>query len=195
MSYHGMVVRRRVAPGHEMLELTLDVGQERRCAEPEQICPQPAGAELFLHQDEPVEGLFGLADPTRRLEPDGVSGALVVVADLPRHDHPDGEGRVHRLFAGGRLDEVGAGHHGDRKSTRLNSSHGYISYAVFCLKKKKTNHVRHLSSNSRRASMNQSSEKSVTSFSHTTSTTTMVSHTCITTRRSPTAKLMTFITY
>src|SRR5256884_2971169 len=39
-----------------------------------------------------------------------------------------------------------AGHHGasratqsdgtDRKSTRLNSSHGYISYAVFCLKKK-----------------------------------------------------------
>src|SRR5687768_17924250 len=31
------------------------------------------------------------------------------------------------------------GHHRevDRKSTRLNSSHGYISYAVFCLKKKK----------------------------------------------------------
>src|SRR2546422_11577725 len=32
---------------------------------------------------------------------------------------------------------------GDRKSTRLNSSHGYISYAVFCLKKKK----KHYSSN------------------------------------------------
>src|SRR2546422_1993369 len=31
--------------------------------------------------------------------------------------------------------EGGAGE--DRKSTRLNSSHGYISYAVFCLKKKK----------------------------------------------------------
>src|SRR2546429_3536083 len=28
----------------------------------------------------------------------------------------------------------------DRKSTRLNSSHGYISYAVFCLKKKKFHH-------------------------------------------------------
>src|SRR2546422_7204883 len=28
-------------------------------------------------------------------------------------------------------------HYIDRKSTRLNSSHGYISYAVFCLKKKK----------------------------------------------------------
>src|SRR2546429_5266819 len=28
----------------------------------------------------------------------------------------------------------------DRKSTRLNSSHGYISYAVFCLKKKKTSY-------------------------------------------------------
>src|SRR2546429_4581878 len=30
--------------------------------------------------------------------------------------------------------------HPDRKSTRLNSSHGYISYAVFCLKKKKVTH-------------------------------------------------------
>src|SRR2546422_1978527 len=29
----------------------------------------------------------------------------------------------------------------DRKSTRLNSSHGYISYAVFCLKKKKLRHA------------------------------------------------------
>src|SRR3989449_4578792 len=29
----------------------------------------------------------------------------------------------------------------DRKSTRLNSSHGYISYAVFCLKKKKRIHA------------------------------------------------------
>src|SRR2546429_3471818 len=32
----------------------------------------------------------------------------------------------------------------DRKSTRLNSSHGYISYAVFCLKKKKKLHHRKL---------------------------------------------------
>src|SRR2546429_3023498 len=31
----------------------------------------------------------------------------------------------------------------DRKSTRLNSSHGYISYAVFCLKKKKKTHLVH----------------------------------------------------
>src|SRR2546429_2012048 len=29
----------------------------------------------------------------------------------------------------------------DRKSTRLNSSHGYISYAVFCLKKKKNRYT------------------------------------------------------
>src|SRR5687768_17920911 len=33
--------------------------------------------------------------------------------------------------------DVGGDHALDRKSTRLNSSHGYISYAVFCLKKKK----------------------------------------------------------
>src|SRR2546422_7464748 len=32
-------------------------------------------------------------------------------------------------------------HRTDRKSTRLNSSHGYISYAVFCLKKKNKNNM------------------------------------------------------
>src|SRR6266436_9357921 len=37
----------------------------------------------------------------------------------------------------------------DRKSTRLNSSHGYISYAVFCLKKKKISlHSSYLSTKS-----------------------------------------------
>src|SRR5438132_9486374 len=35
------------------------------------------------------------------------------------------------------LDRVGARAQEDRKSTRLNSSHTVISYAVFCLKKKK----------------------------------------------------------
>src|SRR3712207_7530696 len=51
-----------------------------------------------------------------------------------------GEGPVRRLVeaAGGWI-QVGlpeAVHVGDRKSTRLNSSHANISYAVFCLKKK-----------------------------------------------------------
>src|SRR2546427_4961100 len=39
----------------------------------------------------------------------------------------------------GRLPWCQAGRFGDRKSTRLNSSHSQISYAVFCLKKKKKN--------------------------------------------------------
>src|SRR5438270_11258062 len=47
--------------------------------------------------------------------------AMVVIAGRP---DPHG----HRLRGGG----------ADRKSTRLNSSHSQISYAVFCLKKKKT---------------------------------------------------------
>src|SRR2546430_7729138 len=36
------------------------------------------------------------------------------------------------------LDRLSLGERQDRKSTRLNSSHSQISYAVFCLKKKKT---------------------------------------------------------
>src|SRR2546429_4107445 len=41
-----------------------------------------------------------------------------------------------------------AGPASDRKSTRLNSSHGYISYAVFCLKKKKKTTIQEKQSNS-----------------------------------------------
>src|SRR3712207_6849046 len=47
---------------------------------------------------------------------------------------PDGEGRVPRSRRHGLSD----GPPPDRKSTRLNSSHANISYAVFCLKKKNT---------------------------------------------------------
>src|SRR3989304_23226 len=43
--------------------------------------------------------------------------------------------RCHPAAVAGRTDRT----FGDRKSTRLNSSHGYISYAVFCLKKTKQN--------------------------------------------------------
>src|SRR2546422_7097568 len=55
------------------------------------------------------------------------------------------EDAVHLLHCiGGRgIDGFGdVGHGLDRKSTRLNSSHGYISYAVFCLKKKNFNESR-----------------------------------------------------
>src|SRR5688572_31997988 len=41
-----------------------------------------------------------------------------------------------------RLQPVGQPRRPDRKSTRLNSSHSQISYAVFCLKKKKKNKTR-----------------------------------------------------
>src|SRR3989449_11133719 len=45
--------------------------------------------------------------------------------------------QVERRRARAAVDPEGELLDGDRKSTRLNSSHGYISYAVFCLKKKK----------------------------------------------------------
>src|SRR2546430_6869032 len=47
------------------------------------------------------------------------------------------EYEVERLARDAKLMELGGG---DRKSTRLNSSHSQISYAVFCLKKKKDKH-------------------------------------------------------
>src|SRR2546430_17707442 len=57
--------------------------------------------------------------------------ALPIFADGRRWNHPH-----HALFAA-RMDRSAFGAQ-DRKSTRLNSSHSQISYAVFCLKKKKT---------------------------------------------------------
>src|SRR3712207_9095573 len=47
---------------------------------------------------------------------------------------------VHRGVVGARRVDRDAGDE-DRKSTRLNSSHANISYAVFCLKKKKTHKI------------------------------------------------------
>src|SRR3989449_7870567 len=92
-------------------------------------------------------------------------GALRASARQLAEEHPDTPGA--RLFLGLTLAQVGDldgasreykesarlapddpfphYFHGqaDRKSTRLNSSHGYISYAVFCLKKKKTTRSHH----------------------------------------------------
>src|SRR2546429_4044099 len=60
--------------------------------------------------------------------------ALPIWSDDPLH-RPAGGGRGPGACARVRVPRE------DRKSTRLNSSHGYISYAVFCLKKKKKPHL------------------------------------------------------
>src|SRR5687768_17636336 len=68
----------------------------------------------------------------------GVDGhehdALRAAIGIQVVDHRLGDGEDHPRRDRDRL-SLAVGQ--DRKSTRLNSSHGYISYAVFCLKKKK----------------------------------------------------------
>src|SRR2546429_1437878 len=76
---------------------------------------------LFRSQDQARVAAFGIPLPA-------LAAAIHLV--LPP---PDG-----RVFAGAdAAPEILRLLPRDRKSTRLNSSHGYISYAVFCLKKKK----------------------------------------------------------
>src|SRR3712207_9068605 len=65
----------------------------------------------------------------RHAEPDRAGG------DLPA---ARGAARPLHVRHPGRLPQPGRGGAEDRKSTRLNSSHANISYAVFCLKKKKS---------------------------------------------------------
>src|SRR2546422_6812796 len=84
---------------------------------------------LSLHDALPISRRPRLLDqspllPTDRRAPFHLQPGGVVA---PEHGHPLQRGH----------DGAGVGRDGDRKSTRLNSSHGYISYAVFCLKKKK----------------------------------------------------------
>src|SRR3712207_7904722 len=74
---------------------------------------------LARHEDPEVErDPEALAEHQKQQQPHDVHG---------RGDEHDGEGL-----------ERPAGQRADRKSTRLNSSHANISYAVFCLKKKNT---------------------------------------------------------
>src|SRR3712207_7914481 len=88
---------------------------------------RPPRSTLFpyttLFRSDVGGGERGPRDLDHRAEQPGHLAALAL-EDLGEHPQ--------RLLAD-RLELL----HGDRKSTRLNSSHANISYAVFCLKKKK----------------------------------------------------------
>src|SRR5690349_22180916 len=95
---------------------------------------RPPRSTLF-----PYTTLFRSLVAEQRVEQlGGLAEALVDLADA--HEDPAGEQR-----GVDDRDDVLADHDGasaeDRKSTRLNSSHVEISYAVFCLKKKKKTKV------------------------------------------------------
>src|SRR3982075_1423559 len=95
MSHHGMTVRRRIAPGDEMLQLSLDVGEQRARPEAEEIGLQPAVAELVLHEVEILERVLGRTDPAGRLVAYGVARLLEILADHPHHDEAERQRRVH----------------------------------------------------------------------------------------------------
>src|SRR3712207_7080486 len=76
---------------------------------------------LFRSNDDYVEGFIAA---NRRKEMKNVLGMLFADPDLVNRQ------LIQDVMKFKRMD-------GDRKSTRLNSSHANISYAVFCLKKKK----------------------------------------------------------
>src|SRR5687768_18344248 len=80
---------------------------------------------LSLHDALPIFG----DDADGRAGPTGEA--------LPGHGHPGGTDDHHDGPADDLEHRRPRDAARDRKSTRLNSSHGYISYAVFCLKKKR----------------------------------------------------------
>src|SRR2546427_5326546 len=97
---------------------------------------RPPRSTLF-----PYTTLFRSSCARRPRRRDSEAEDLAGVQDVLRIQRLlDGAHHLHRAVAGFLAQEVhqaGAGSEEDRKSTRLNSSHSQISYAVFCLKKKK----------------------------------------------------------
>src|SRR5258707_6726341 len=74
---------------------------------------------------------------------DRTSGLRSAVGEVEARDpvlDGDGDGKLHRLVDHDAVAVENGIASYDRKSTRLNSSHANISYAVFCLEKKKTSH-------------------------------------------------------
>src|SRR5688572_32283904 len=67
-----------------------------------------------------------------------VSATAMQVAVEGKLQRPATIPGVHWIQSPGLMRRLTVGFNADRKSTRLNSSHSQISYAVFCLKKKKT---------------------------------------------------------
>src|SRR2546427_3807838 len=83
--------------------------------------------------------------PTRRssdlVDQEGADATVVENRAASRGSSPDEEDMkdMIALIAGAGMRAIMSFMSSDRKSTRLNSSHSQISYAVFCLKKKKKN--------------------------------------------------------
>src|SRR5699024_12515678 len=108
-------------------------------------CPSPLHIPLtLLHSPRPLppSPLIHHPTPTPYLYPLSLHDALPIFRLCPHPHRPPGPGERRALGqplplrrGGGEADL--REQHPDRKSTRLNSSHVSISYAVFCLKKKK----------------------------------------------------------
>src|SRR2546422_2419751 len=85
---------------------------------------------LSLHDALPISSLSGVW-PRRSTAPRDSRSTWTRSTDERPRTSRGSFGRWPRTL------RISVGPRPDRKSTRLNSSHGYISYAVFCLKKKK----------------------------------------------------------
>src|SRR4051812_30772891 len=113
---HWHAMAGRIPAGHEMLELSLDVSEERTRADTKEIGPQPSIAELVLHQVHVLEDVLGAANSTCRLEANGITRLLLVLADHTRHHQRERERRIDALLSCRRLDEVRASLHRDDAS-------------------------------------------------------------------------------
>src|SRR2546422_7660387 len=128
-----------------LLVRVLDVSDARMGGDAILVTDSAAGRARHVLIDASDRGQTVVA----RLAAFRVDTLALVILSHPHADHYGGLSAVLRRFPVRRFVYGGTPRTAvDRKSTRLNSSHGYISYAVFCLKKKKTQQLAELCCNS-----------------------------------------------
>src|SRR2546427_6885008 len=117
-------------PGKELF--AEQVRQQQRLEQPRHWIVRGKDSQHERRPERPKVAAHRQAPPQDLHNRDGKVGAL------PDPTDAGASMRFGDLSAASELpEEVGKIHARDRKSTRLNSSHSQISYAVFCLKKKK----------------------------------------------------------
>mgnify|MGYP002526757614 CR=1 FL=1 len=128
---------------HTMYDMTVDLPDSLRGSFG---CPVPGLEHKLVDPDSGLE-LAGMSDRSASEKSAGEAGEICVrgyslMQGLykQQRDSVFDEAGWYHTGDGGSFNEQGhlffEGRLGDRKSTRLNSSHALISYAVFCLKKK-----------------------------------------------------------
>src|SRR5690606_35953123 len=75
---HGVMIGGGITPGHVVLKLALDIGEQARCPETEEVGFEPAASKFLAHQDQPFECRLSGRNAPGGLEADAYACAFMI---------------------------------------------------------------------------------------------------------------------